>query len=171
MRSKWMRTTVAALAGAALTLTLTAPVSTGAPPPKTKVSGAFVDVTGDEDSPCPEAGLVAYAFSGDMDGCWYITDRNADGLVLDPQGNGVQKGTGVILTDRFVGTIHGVEADITFTGEAYGFLRRDFTQITGGCTHEVDGGQDWDGIVYLKDFFGEGNSGTGRYRGTLEHVG
>ena len=174
MRATRLRTTVVALAGAALAITLTAPVGTAAPAQKAPVSGKFETVTpgGNE---CPEPAGVAFLFSGDMDGCWYITGFDDTNTVIEQQGNGVTKASGRVLTDRFVGTLHGNHVDIAFTGVAYGYFRGGLppngVQITGGCTHEVDPGQGWAGTVYLTDLFGQGNLGDGRYHGKITPAG
>ena len=170
MRSRLARTTVAALAGAALALTLTAPVGTAAPAPKKTVSGKFQTVApgGTE---CPEPAGVALLFSGDMEGCWYITGFDDTNTVVDQQGNGVWKADGRIVSDTFIGTVHGEAVEMTFTGVAYAAFRGGLppsgVQITGGCTHDINPGQSWEGTVYLKDLFGQGNLGDGRYHGKI----
>lgn len=161
---------MAALAGAALALTFAAPVSAATPAPKTTVSGKFEFVT-PGGAECPEPAGLALVFSGDMDGCWYITGFDDTNTVIEQQGNGIWKGTGRLLTDRFVGTLHGHEVDIALTGVSYAFFRGGpppmGVQTAGGCIHDIDPGQDWKGTVYLKDLFGQGNSGEGRYHGKI----
>ncbi len=174
MTSRWVRAALAAVTGAALAVTLMTPTATAGPTTKQPVSGKAIDVTGGEQCQDEEDPELALQFSGDMEGCWYVVafDDLNNPPSIEQSGNGVWKGTGRVLFDRFVGTVHGVPADITFTGEAYGYFRGASpldggTPITGGCTHHADPGQGWAGTVYIHDLYGQGNFGDGRYHGKL----